>query len=133
MVSSDLASNILYEVDNIVNVKQLALVYVIIAILVIALTLLYITRQLFILKRKALVEYGALQQQISRDFHHHWISYESRKLVDSMQPSAMADYSAVYEIVSDMRLVPIKPKAMIALAVICLLYTSDAADDCVNV
>ena len=40
------------------------------------------------------------------------------ELVDSMQPSAMADYSAVYEIVSAMRVVPLNPKAVIVLAVI---------------
>jgi hypothetical protein len=121
LVSSELASNILYEGDNLVNVKQLALVYIFIAIIVIALPLLFFTEKLFALKRKALVEYGALQQQISRDFHHHWISDESRKLVDSMQPSAIADYSAVYEIVSNMRIVPINPKAMIILAALLLL------------
>ena len=35
-----------------------------------------------------------------------------------MQPSAMADYSAVYEVVSGMRIVPLNPRAIIVLAVI---------------
>ena len=121
LVSSELASNILYEGENLVNMKQLALVYIFIAIVVIMMPLLFFTKKLFTLKHEALAEYGALQLQISRDFHHHWINDESRKLVDSMQPSAMADYSAVYEIVSDMRIVPLNPKAIIALAVLLLL------------
>jgi hypothetical protein len=79
------------------------------------------TRKLFNLKRKALAESGALQHQISGDFHHHWITDESKKLVDSMQPSAMADYSAVYEIVSGMRIVPLNPRVIIVLTIILLL------------
>ena len=38
-----------------------------------------------------------------------------------MQPSAMADYSAVYEIVSSMRVVPLDPKTVIALGVVLLV------------
>ncbi len=38
-----------------------------------------------------------------------------------MQPSAMADYSAVYEIVSTMRIVPLNPKAILVLAGMLLL------------
>ena len=38
-----------------------------------------------------------------------------------MQPSAMADYSAVYEIVSTMRIVPLNPKAVMVLSVMLLV------------
>ena len=73
------------------------------------------------MKHKALVTYGTLQNQLSGDFHTHWITDETKKLVDSMQPSAMADYSAVYEIVSNMRIVPITTKAIVAVAALILL------------
>jgi len=121
LVSSELASNILYEGDNLVSVKQVALVFIVVSIVIIAVPLLFFARKLFNLKRKALAEYGTLQHQISRDFHHHWITDESKKLVDSMQPSAIADYSAVYEIVSSMRIVPLNPKAILFLAGMLLL------------
>ena len=120
-ISSELASNILYEGDTLVNVKQVALVFIVISIVVIAIPLLFFTKKLIPLKRKALEEYGALQQQISRDFHHHWINDEGEKMVDSMQPSAMADYSAVYDIVSTMRIVPLNPKAILFLVGMLLL------------
>jgi hypothetical protein len=121
LVSSELASNILYEGDKLVDVKQVVLVYIALSIVVIAIPLFFFTKKLFSLKRKALAEYGALQHQISRDFHHHWINDESKDLVDSMQPSAMADYSAVYEIVSTMRIVPLNPKAILFLVGMLLL------------
>jgi len=120
-ISSELASNILYEGDTLVNVKQVALVFIVISIVVIAIPLFFFTKKLFTLKREALAKYGALQQQISRDFHQHWINDESKDLVDSMQPSAMADYSAVYEIVSTMRIVPLNPKAILFLVGMLLL------------
>jgi len=121
LVSSELASNILYEGDQLVDVRQVVLVFIVLSIVVITIPLFFFTKKLFSLKRKALAEYGALQQQISRDFHHHWINDESKDLVDSMQPSAMADYSAVYEVVSNIRIVPLNPKAILFLAGMLLL------------
>jgi hypothetical protein len=121
LISSDLASNILYEGEKLVDVRLLVLVFIVISIVVLAVPLFFFTKTLFNLKRDALAEYGELQQQISRDFHTHWVSNKSRQLVDSMQPSAMADYSAVYEIVSTMRIVPLNPKAVIVMSVMLLV------------
>lgn len=41
--------------------------------MVIALSLFFFSGKLFEIKRRALAEYNVLQQQISRDFHYHWI------------------------------------------------------------
>jgi hypothetical protein len=121
MISSQLANNVLYEGDALIDMRQIILVFIVFSVILIEAPLLFFTKTLYKLKRKALAEYGALQHQISGDFHHHWISEGSKKLVDSMQPSAMADYSAVYEVVSNMRIVPLNPKVIIVLAVILLL------------
>jgi hypothetical protein len=121
LISSELANNILYEGETLVSVKEVVLVFVVLSIVVIAIPLLFFSRKLLNLKRKALAEYGALQHQISRDFHRHWFDDDGKDLVDSTQPSAMADYSAVYEIVSTMRVVPLTPKAIIYLTGLILL------------
>ena len=118
LIASDLASNILYEGEKLVDVKQVVLVFIVISILVIAAPLFFFTNKLVSLKRNSLAAYGALQQQISRDFHRHWIDNKAKELVDSMQPSAMADYSAVYEVVDNMRVVPLNPKAVFVLAIV---------------
>lgn len=112
LVSSELAGNILYEGDALVDVKQVVVVFVAISLVVLFIPLLFFTNKLIHVKHKALVTYGALQNQISGDFHKHWIKNQSKGMVDSMQPSAMADYSAVYEIVSNMRVVPLTIKAI---------------------
>lgn len=121
MISSQLANNLLYEGEALIDVRLVVLVFIICSVIVIEAPLLFFTRKLFNLKRRALAEYGALQHRISGDFHHHWITDENKKLVDSMQPSAMADYSAVYEIVSSMRIVPLNPRVIVVLAVVLLL------------
>lgn len=121
MISSQLANNLLYEGEDLLDVRLIVVVFIIISVVLIEAPLLFFARRLFNLKRRALAEYGALQHQISGDFHRNWISDEGRELVDSMQPSAMADYSAVYEIVSSMRIVPLNPRVIIVLAAILML------------
>lgn len=121
LLSSELASNIMYEGGNLIDMRPVVLVFIIISIIVIAVPLLFFTRKLFALKRRALVEYGQLQLQISRDFHHHWINDEGKDMVDSVQPSALADYSAVYDVVNSMRVVPLNPRAILVLAVMLMV------------
>lgn len=121
ILSAELADNIIYEGDKLVDLKMTILVFIIICVAVITGPLLFFTKKLLDLKHRALVEYSALQQQISGDFHKAWIDDKSKGLVDSMHPSAMADYSAVFEVVSDMLVVPLKPKSLVYLAGMLLL------------
>lgn len=121
LLSSDLAGNLLYEGDELVEVKQVVVVFIIISVVLIIMPLLSFAKKLSSLKQEALAEYSALQHRISSDFHDHWIKNKSDDLVDSMQPSAMADYSAVYEIISNMRMVPLNPKTITVLAVVLLI------------
>jgi hypothetical protein len=118
LVSSDLASNILYEGDKLVDAKLVVMVFIGVSIVVIAFPLLFFTKKLYSLKRKSIAEYSTLQLQISRDFHTNWIEDQATDLVDSVHPSSMADYSAVYENVSKMRIVPLNPRTILLLAVV---------------
>ena len=118
LLSADMASNILYEGEQLIDLKLVVLVFITASIIVIAAPLFFFTSKLVRLKRRALAEYGTLQQQISRDFHHHWVDNKAQDLVDSVQPSSMADYGAVYDIASNMRVVPVNPKTIIVLAAV---------------
>ena len=121
LLSSDLAGNLLYEGDELIMVKQVVIVFIIISLALILMPLMSFVKKLFSLKKEALAEYGALQHRTSRDFHDHWIKNKSDDLVDSVQPSAMADYSAVYEVISNMRIVPLDSKTIIVMAVVLLI------------
>jgi hypothetical protein len=118
LVSSDLASNILYEGEKLVDAKLVVLVFIGVSIVFITFPLLFFTKKLYCLKRKSIAEYSILQLQISRDFHKNWIEDQATGLVDSIHPSSMADYSAVYENVSNMRIIPLNPRMILVLAVI---------------
>ena len=121
LLSSELASNMLYEAEELFNVKQVAMIFIVISIAVLLVPLMFFTRQLVDLKHDALVEYSMLQNQISKDFHKKWITQEADDLVDSVQPSAMADYSAVFDNVSNMRLLPVAPKMIFIQAALLLI------------
>jgi len=121
LVSSELAGNILYEGDSLLDVKQVVVVFIAISMVVLFIPLLFFANKLIHVKHKALVTYGTLQNQLSGDFHKHWVKDQAKDMVDSMQPSAMADYSAVYEIVSNMRVVPITAKAIVTVAALILV------------
>jgi hypothetical protein len=121
LLSSDLAANMLYEDEVLVSVKQVVVVFIVISIIVILLPLMFFTGQLIDLKHRSLAEYSKLQNQISKDFHKHWIKDEADDMVDSIQPSAMADYSAVFDNVSNLRVIPVDSKMIIAMAGILLV------------
>ena len=115
MISSEFAGNMLYQGETLVDVKRLVFVFICISIIVLLTPLLFFSKQLYQLKYEALIEYGALQYRGSRDFHKHWINEEAKDLMDSMQPSAIADYGAIYGAISNMRIVPISPKMLVIL------------------
>jgi len=121
LLSSDLASNMLYEEEVLVSIKQVVMVFIFVSIVLLLIPLLFFVRKLVDLKYDALVEYSTLQNQISNDFHKKWIKEEADDLVDSMQPSTMADYSAVFDNVNNMRILLVDPKLIIALVGILLI------------
>lgn len=121
LFASNLADNMLYEEEVLHNAKQMAIIFIVISIAILLTPLMFFTRQLVELKHTALIEYSKLQNQISIDFHKQWIKENADDLVDSMQPSAMADYSAVFENVSNMRLLPIDHKTVIYMAAILVI------------
>jgi len=96
MLSSDLASDMLYEGGKLLDVKQLVFVFTLISITVLLMPLLFFSQQLYELKQNALTEYSTLQHQISSDFHKCWIKDGANRM---------------------MRMVPIDTKILIVLAV----------------
>ena len=119
--SAALANNLLYEGDQATEVKIFIVVYLIISIIVINVPLFAFSGKLFKLKREAFLQYSLLQGQSSEEFHQHWIREKNKKMVDSVHPSALADYSAVYEIVSGMRIVPINPRGIVVMSALILV------------
>ena len=118
MMSSALAHDILLEGRKWIDVQPEVVIFVAASAAVILAPLFLFSGQLFRAKGRALRDYGVLQYELSEHFHKNWIVNRGKDLVISEQPSAMADYNAVYETVRKMRIVPIKPKGVIILALV---------------
>jgi hypothetical protein len=75
-------------------------------------------------KQRGLQQYEPLGYQLSKTFHAKWIrgvSLEQKgELMDTADPSAIADFSAAYDNVSSMRLVALNQRSTILLAAILL-------------
>jgi len=71
------------------------------------------------LKRRALMDYGALATEYTRQFHDRWISGnrpESEPLMGSADIQSLADLGNSFELVKRMRIVPFDGRAIIMLA-----------------
>ena len=120
MMSSTLVDDILYRGQTVANVKPEVIGFVLISVAVIVAPLFMFFGQLMRAKRLGMREYGVLGSRLAQAFHAKWVSgvsvQQSGGLMDTADSSAMADYNAAYETVSRMRLVPIKLRSTIALA-----------------
>jgi len=85
--------------------------------------LLLFTKQLINAKRHARRQYGALGYRLSNAFDKKWNMEEAsmeqgKDILTAVDPSALADYNAVYETISGMHVFPMKVRTIAILAVI---------------
>src|SRR5215510_671951 len=76
------------------------------------------------LKRKGLMDYGALATEYTRQFHDRWIGGnrpESEPLMGSADIQSLADLGNSFELVERMRIVPFDGRAVITLALAFLI------------
>ena len=95
------------------------------------LALLFIIGPLFVFvpklvgaKRKGLVEYGDLADDLFGAFDAKWIrksDEEQRKLLGDPDPSSLSDFGYAYEIVTEMRIVPFGRRNLTAVAIAILI------------
>jgi len=80
--------------------------------------------QLAQLRRRGLDEYGVLAQHLAGEFDTKWVrggAPADEPLLGSADISALADMGGSYEVIENMRSVPIAPEALIPLVVAILL------------
>ena len=86
------------------------------------LPLAFFTDQLIKAKRWGRVVYGGLGYRLSQAFDEKWADLEDKtsgeELLKAADASVVCDYSDVYEVVREMRYLPIRIKDFIAQAVI---------------
>jgi len=119
MMSSTLAREIIHEGRTLSDIQWEVIGYVLICFVIIAGPLCTFFGQLFSAKRQGIGKYGTLGYQLSEAFQKKWIKKigegKGGGLITTADPSAVADYTAVYETVSSMRLIPLNRQNLIWL------------------
>ena len=120
MMSSTLAREIIHEGRTLSDSQWEVIGYVLICFVIITGPLCTFFGQLLRAKRQDLLNYSALGFQLSESLHKKWFEKtgegEGEGLITAVDPPAMGDYTAVYETVSSMRLIPLNRQNVIWLA-----------------
>jgi hypothetical protein len=122
LLSVSLAEEIMYDDMTLLQTQPILAVYIAISILVMTLPLVFFTGQLIKAKRWGRVVYGGLGYRLSQAFDQKWGNPQDKtggeELLKTADASAVCDYSDVYEVVREMRYLPIRVKDLVAQAFI---------------
>ena len=125
LLSVSLAEEIMYDDMTLLQAQPIIAVYIVIAILIMTLPLVFFTGQLIKAKRWGRVVYGGLGYRLSQAFDKKWGDPEDRasgeKLLKTADASAVCDYSDIYDVVREMRYLPIRVKDLVAQAFVLAL------------
>ena len=117
MLSGAFATEILYQQHRLIEYQVEIVGVVILVLIVLFFPLIVFCFPLARAKMKALEGYGALGLMLSKSFQLRWLAgrpaHEKAKLIDTTDPSALADYSAVFENVKNMRIFPLNRQTMV--------------------
>jgi hypothetical protein len=108
-VSGRLAFEVLHDGAKLDAVKVPAIVMIVFAMLVMFVPLLLFTKRVAGLKRRALMQYDGLGQQLVGGFERKWLGTErpAEPLLGSGDPSSYTDFTAVYASLRQMRSSPL--------------------------
>jgi hypothetical protein len=110
ILSSHWGEEILFGGASLADYKVMILGYVVLVLLVLLGPLLVFSSRLFEVKRRGLLEYGALANRYTRTFDRKWIrgeAPEGEALVGSADIQSLADLGNSFQIIREMRPAPI--------------------------
>jgi hypothetical protein len=110
ILSSHWGEEILFGGASLADYKVMILGYVVLVLLVLLAPLLVFSSRLFEVKRRGLLEYGALANRYTRTFDRKWIrgeAPEGEALVGSADIQSLADLGNSFQIIREMRPAPI--------------------------
>ena len=120
VVAAQVTNTIAYQGATLSSQKLLMIAYGVMAIIVLVAPLLVVAPVLLRIKRKALLEYGALVTIHNQQFDQMWIQNHQRpgeEILGNPAPSSLIDLGNSFTVVRQMGLVPIDKPTLITLAV----------------
>jgi len=119
VVAAQVANTIAYQGATLSSQKLLMIAYGVMAIIVLVAPLLVVAPVLLRIKRKALLEYGALVTIHDRLFDQKWIQNQERpdeEILGHPDASSLVDLGSSFTVVRQMGLVPIDKPTLVTLA-----------------
>jgi len=139
LLSAGLAEDILYTDKTLAESLPDIIAFIITAIIIMTLPMIFFTKQLATARRWGRVVYGDLGYRLSDAFDNKWgdPSNESNgnELLKTADSSVVCDYADIYNVVDDMRLMPISLKgyfiqsAVLVMPFIPLILTEHSLRD----
>jgi hypothetical protein len=110
VIAAKIGEEILYGGASLLDFKLVIGGYVVLILIILLAPLLVFTPKLLMVKRRGLLEYGALANEYTQAFDRKWIRKEKpdgESLLGSPDSSTLADFSNCFECVRNMRSFPI--------------------------
>ena len=120
VIAAEVGNVIAYQGATLSSLKAPMIAYGVLAILFLIVPLLVVAPVLLKVKRKALLEYGALVTIHNQQFDRKWIQQEhppGETLLGNPDASSLGDLGASFAVVRQMGIVPIDKPTLITLAV----------------
>ena len=119
VVAAQIANAIAYQGATLSSAKLPMIAYGVLAIIALIVPLLVVAPVLLKIKRKALLEYGALVTIHDQAFDQKWIQQPraNEVILGHADPSSLADLGNSFSVVRQMGLVPINKPTLVTLAV----------------
>lgn len=110
MLSVSIGQEVIYTDLTLIQARPYIVGFIVACIAITSLPLLFFAPKLIKAKRRGRRAYGVLGHKLTRAFDERWTDRKEadlgEELLHAIDPSAMADYTAVYENVRDMRIIP---------------------------
>ena len=119
LISTIFAREILYTGANLADMYTEIFVFILICFMIITLPLYTFAKQLSDTKRIGIRNFNVLGYLLSEVFYAKWMHKKTEekieKVIATVDPSGLANYSTVYKTVSGMRLIPLNRQRVIQL------------------
>jgi len=116
-LSGAIANELLYGGVSMAEARPEIIFFTLISVMALAAPLVVFTPGLIGAKNRGLIDYGRLAHDLTVDFDARWQVPGDEKLLDTADPSAMADFNADYDTVQGMKVFPLGLRALAVLAV----------------
>ena len=120
VISGQLIVLIMNSPDDILVVQRVGIGYIILSLVLLLLPLLFFIGKLVKTKQKGLLHLSKLGTEMSRTFEKDWLTdipFEKRIEDRQVDPSMAYDYSSMYDVLQQLRVVPVTVRDIVSLVV----------------